>query len=54
LLVIPLAFDGDREAIYRLRGAAALAVHDWIWRRRGISRVVSPALCKRINLLIGE
>jgi hypothetical protein len=54
LLVIPLAFDGDREAIYRMRAAAAVAVHDWIWRPRGISRVVSAALCKRINLLIAE
>jgi hypothetical protein len=51
LLVIPLAFDGDRDAIYRHRPAAAVVVHDWIWRRRGTSRVVSVALLKRLNLL---
>jgi len=51
LLVIPLAFDGDRDAIYGMRGAAAVAVHDWIWRPRGTSCVVSLALCKRLNLL---
>jgi hypothetical protein len=52
LLVIPLAFDGDRAAIYRQPPAAAVIVHDWIWRRRGISRVISVALLKRLNLLI--
>jgi hypothetical protein len=54
LLVIPLAFDGDREAIYRRRPARALIVHDWLWRPRGTSRVVSFALLKRINLLTGR
>jgi hypothetical protein len=49
--VIPLAFDGDRDAIYRHRPAAAVVVHDWIWRRRGTSRVVSVALLKRLNLV---
>jgi hypothetical protein len=53
LLVIPLAFDGDREAIYRQRPAAAVVVHDWIWRPRGTSRVVSVALLKRLNLVTG-
>ena len=53
LLVIPLAFDGDREAIYQARRAGAVAVHDWLWRSRGISRVVSPILLKRVNLLRG-
>ena len=51
LLVIPLAFDGNRAAIYRQPPAAAVIVHDWIWRRRGTSRVVSVALLKRLNLL---
>jgi hypothetical protein len=51
LLVIPLALDGDREAIYRARWAGAVAVHDWIWRPRGTSRIVSPFLLKRVNLL---
>jgi hypothetical protein len=26
-------------------------VHDWIWRRRGRSHIVSLALLKRVNLL---
>ena len=54
LLVIPLAFDGDREAIYRARGPAAVAVHDWLWRPRGVSHVVSPFLLKRLNLIPGS
>ena len=51
LLVIPLAFDGDREAIYQRPPARAVIVHDWIWRPRGATSVVSPALFKRINLV---
>ena len=51
LLVIPLSFDGDRALIYREPPAGAVVVHDWIWRRRGESRVVSAALFKRVNLV---
>jgi hypothetical protein len=51
LLVIPLAFTGDRDEIYRNPPARAVLVHDWIWRRRGVSRIVSLALLKRINLV---
>jgi hypothetical protein len=51
LLVIPLSFDGDRRAIYAHPPAPAVIVHDWIWRKRGISRVVSIGLLKRINLI---
>jgi hypothetical protein len=50
LTVIPLCFDGDREAIYRDPPSAVL-VHDWIWRRRGTSTTVSTLLLKRINLV---
>jgi hypothetical protein len=52
LLVIPLSFDGDRAAIYARPPAPAVIVHDWIWRRRGASRLVSIALLKRINLVV--
>jgi hypothetical protein len=52
LLVIPLAFDGDRGAIYRQPPAPAVLVHDWIWRRRGAGAVVSWLLLKRLNLVI--
>jgi hypothetical protein len=50
LLVIPLAYDGDRESFYR-RAAVPTLVHDWIWRRRGRGVVVSWLLLKRINLV---
>lgn len=52
LVVIPLSFDGARASIYRHPPAKAVLVHDWIWRRRGISRVVSVALLKRLNLVL--
>ena len=52
LLIIPLAFVGDREAIYQRPPAPAVLVHDWIWRRRGTSVVVSWLLLKRLNLVI--
>ena len=51
LLVIPLAFSGDRESIYRHPPATAVLVHDWIWRPRGESRVISWLLLKRLNLV---
>jgi hypothetical protein len=51
LLIVPLCFDGDREAIYRRPPARAVIVHDWIWRERGVGRVVSVALLKRVNLV---
>jgi hypothetical protein len=53
LVVIPLCFEGDRGAIYGRPPAPAVIVHDWIWRKRGVSRVVSVALLKRVNLLTG-
>ena len=51
LLTIPLAFSSDRQAIYRRPPAQAVLVHDWIWRRRGTSVVVSWVLLKRLNLV---
>jgi len=51
LLVIPLSFDGDRSALYAHPPAPMVIVHDWIWRKRGDSRIVSVALLKRINLV---
>ena len=51
LLVIPLAFSGDRTAIYRLPPAETVLVHDWIWRRRGVSAVISWLLLKRLNMV---
>jgi hypothetical protein len=51
LLVIPLSFDGVRENIYARPPAPAVMIHDWIWRKRGASQIVSIALLKRINLV---
>jgi fatty acid desaturase len=51
LLVIPLAFDGEVAAIYARPPAPAVLVHDWLWHRRGTTRVVSVALLKRVNLV---
>jgi len=53
LVVIPLSFSGARASIYARPPAKAVLVHDWIWRRRGTSRVVSVALLKRLNLVHG-
>jgi fatty acid desaturase len=48
LVVVPLAFVGDRGALY---GRPGIVVHDWIWRRRGRAGVVvAPWLLKRLNL----
>lgn len=51
LLIVPLAFIGDRETLYNQRSASPMLVHDWIWRRRGQGAVVSWLLLKRLNLV---
>lgn len=51
LLVIPLTYAGNREAIYRHPPAASVVVHDWLWKRRGKGVVVSLLLLKRLNLV---
>jgi hypothetical protein len=51
LVVVPLAFVGDRQALYANPPAPAMAIHDWIWRRRGQGFVVSFLLLKRLNLV---
>jgi hypothetical protein len=51
LIVFPLSFDGERSEIYERPPAPAVILHDWIWRRRGTSRVVSVLLLKRVNLV---
>jgi len=51
LMVIPLAFIGERSAIYRCPPAPAVLVHDWIWNRHGRGVVVSLPLLKRLNLV---
>lgn len=51
LVVIPLSFSGDRARFYDHPPARAVLVHDWIWRPRGTSRVISRVLLKRLNLV---
>lgn len=51
LLVIPLAFAGDRDLIYREPPAPRVLVHDWIWKRRAKGVIVSWFLLKRLNLV---
>jgi hypothetical protein len=51
LLVFPLSFRGDRAALYEQPTASCLVIHDWLWRPRGHSAVVSPLLLKRLNLI---
>lgn len=51
LTVVPLAFDGGRDAIYHHPPSPAVLVHDWIWRRRGSGAIVSVLLLKRLNLV---
>ena len=51
LVVIPLAFIGDRKRVYREPQAPLILVHDWIWRRRAEGVTVSWLLLKRLNLV---
>jgi hypothetical protein len=54
LLVLPLALRGQRARFYTDPPASMVAVHDWIWHRRGDrGAVVSVVLAKRINLVRG-
>lgn len=51
LIVIPLSFIGDRQTLYTNLRAKNVLIHDWIWRRRNESVVVSAWLLKRMNLI---
>jgi hypothetical protein len=53
LLVIPLAFVGERAPLYERPRASFTIIHDWIWNRRGQSIIVSWLLLKRLNLVRG-
>jgi hypothetical protein len=52
LAIVPLAYIGERDAVYARPPAPAVLIHDWIWRRRGRSAIVSRWLLKRINLVV--
>jgi hypothetical protein len=51
LIVIPLAFRGDRSWIYRHPPAPIVLMHDWVWRIQPQGAVVSLALLKRLNMV---
>jgi hypothetical protein len=54
LVVVPLSYVGDRERLYLHPPSRAVLVHDWLWRRRHRSEVVSLLLLKRLNLVSNE
>jgi hypothetical protein len=51
LVVVPLALRGRRNDFYEKPPARHVLVHDWLWRPRGRSVVVSWLLLKRMNLV---
>jgi hypothetical protein len=51
LVVIPLSLDEGRDVVYAHPPAKAVLVHDWLWRARGESAIVSGVLLKRLNLI---
>jgi len=55
LVVVPLAFRGDRRRFYEQPPAARVIVHDWMWRAHashsGSTARVSWWLLKRLNLV---
>ena len=54
LVVLPLAFVGDRDALAADPTIAALVIHDWIWVRRGLSAPVAWWLLKRMNAIVRD
>jgi hypothetical protein len=67
LVVVPLAYRGDRRLFYERPPARRVLVHDWIWRRHPPGRpprhgpspprsghAVSWWLLKRLNLVRGD
>src|SRR5262249_62425864 len=51
LVVIPLAYVGDKTVLRRSPPVANLLIHEWIWRRGPRSAVVSAFLLKRLVLV---
>lgn len=51
LVVVPLAYRGDRRRLYELPPARLVVVHDWIWSRWPTGTCVSWLLLKRLNLV---
>jgi hypothetical protein len=51
VIVIPLAFRGDRRRVYERPAAPIVLVHDWIWRHHAPGVRISWLLLKRLNLV---
>jgi hypothetical protein len=51
VVVVPLALRGRRAEFYRHPPASYVLIHDWLWRPRGQSMVISWLLLKRLNLV---
>jgi hypothetical protein len=51
VVVIPLAFIGDRLSVYRGAPAPVTLVHDWLWNTKARGVPVSWLLLKRLNLV---
>jgi fatty acid desaturase len=51
VIVIPLAFIGDRRGIYDAPPARIVLVHDWLWHPRGQTVRISRLLLKRVNVV---
>ena len=51
LVVVPLAYRGERHCFYEDPPAARVIVHDWIWRPQAATVRVSWLLLKRLNLV---
>jgi hypothetical protein len=51
LVVVPLAYVGDRELFYARPAAPLTLVHEWAWSVRGRGAIVSWLLLKRVNLV---
>jgi hypothetical protein len=51
LVVVPLALRGRKAEFYLYPPVPNVLIHDWLWRSRGQSMVVSWLLLKRLNLV---
>jgi hypothetical protein len=52
LVVVPLAYVGNRRTFYDAPPAPTVLVHDWIWALHPRSVIVSWLLLKRLNLVV--
>ena len=51
VVVIPLAYVGDRKVLYQSPTVPLMVIHDWLWNRHTTGSLVSFFLLKRLNLV---